>query len=343
MNEAIPLAHSQLSLPLLADFPADRRARLLGITCLGGPCHTWHGELPVQNVAVPVLGHSPATMGEIWYSAESCRSGTHAGIRYRVDENVLYGVVDVDPAAFPAGSQRPVQFAAENAYRHIFELLDREGYPHLWRVWNYLSEINREQGGLERYRQFNIGRQDAFRASGRLTRGAVPAACVLGTVSGPLTIAFMAGRSAPVPIENPRQVSAYDYPGEYGPRSPTFSRAAFAHLPGQELLFISGTASIVGHRTTHLGDVAGQAGETLTNIAALLDAANARTRTTPYGLADLHYRVYLRHAEDYPRVLAVVDDRLGAGAPVIYVQADICRADLLVEIEAMASHPMGNG
>jgi enamine deaminase RidA (YjgF/YER057c/UK114 family) len=341
MTEVTPVAHSQLSPPQFAGLTDAQRQRLLGVTCIGGPAESWHGELPVQNVAAPLLGRSAGAVNEVWYSAESCRSGEHSGIRFRVDDNVLYGVIDVEEAAYRDGPL-PLQHAAEDAYRRIFALLDREGYPHLWRAWNYLADINAERDGLERYRQFNIGRHDAFVVAGRLAQGMVPAACALGTTRGPLTIAFIAGRTTPVPIENPRQVSAYHYPREYGPRSPTFSRAVFAQLPGQELLFISGTASIVGHLTLHVGDVIGQARETLDNIEALLAAANEKTRSTPYALGELSLRVYIRHTEHHPLVQAIVEEKMGAGASVIYVQADICRGDLLVEIEAMASHTMGN-
>jgi chorismate lyase / 3-hydroxybenzoate synthase len=280
-------------------------------------------------------------LGDVWHSSASSRSGDYLGIRYRADENVLYGVVDVEEADFGPGPLA-LQRATEDAYQRIFALLDREGYPQLWRAWNYLADINVESDGLERYRQFNIGRHDAFVASHRMARGNVPAACALGTASGPLTIAFMAGRTAPVPLENPRQTSAYDYPAAYGPRSPTFSRAVFAHLPGRELLFISGTASIVGHQTLHVGDVDGQTRETIANIAALLESANARSLTTPYRLAELRLRAYIRHAAEHPLVQAIIEESIGADAAVVYVHADICRADLLVEIEAMASHPMGN-
>jgi enamine deaminase RidA (YjgF/YER057c/UK114 family) len=153
---------------------------------------------------------------------------------------------------------------------------------------------------------------------------------------------FLAGRTPPVAIENPRQVSAYRYPADYGPRSPTFSRAALARLPGQELLFVSGTASIVGHQTMHVGDVAGQTRETVANIAAVLAEANRASLTQAYDLGELSYRAYLRHAEDLPRVRALLDELLGPRAAVVYVQADICRADLLMEVEAMASHALGN-
>ncbi|HSG24243.1 MAG TPA: hypothetical protein VLA64_14945, partial [Azonexus sp.] len=157
---------------------------------------------------------------------------------------------------------------------------------------------------------------------------------------GPLSIAFMAGYQPAVPVENPRQVSAYDYPAEYGPRSPTFSRAALVYLPVQETLFISGTASIVGHQTMHLGDVVGQCRESLANVAVVVEAANRLGRALPYTLAELSYRVYIRHAVDFPAVQETLHSLIGAGGEIVYVQADICRHDLLIEIEATASHSL---
>jgi chorismate lyase / 3-hydroxybenzoate synthase len=311
VTAATPVAPAQLPQPRLAGLSADQALTQVG------------------------------ALGADWYGTESRRSREFAHIRFQMDKHVLYGVLDSDEGGYATGGT-PLQQATDDAYRRIFSLLDRQGYPHLWRAWNYLADINGESHGLERYRQFNIGRHDAFVASGRLASGNVPAACALGTPAGPLTIAFMAGRTAPTSLENPRQVSAYHYPATYGPRSPTFSRAAFAHPPGQELLFISGTASIVGHQTMHVGDIDGQTRETVANIAALLESANRRALSTSYSLAELRYRAYLRHPQDHARVRGLLEELLGADAAVAYVQADICRADLLVEIEAMASHAMGN-
>lgn len=273
------------------------------------------------------------------------RGGTeeYAGIRYRRDDGMLYGVVDVDEAGFAAGPLA-LQRATEDVYRRIFALLDRHDTPHLWRAWNYIADINLESGGLERYRQFNIGRHDAFLASGRaagLASGNLPAASALGTAGGPMVVVFMAGARAPIAVENPRQLSAYRYPSRYGPRSPTFSRAVLAHPPGRELLLISGTASIVGHETLHLGDVAGQTREAIANIEALLASASRKSLTAPYRLPEPRLRVYVRHAPDLARVQTVVESAVGTAAAIEYVEADICRTDLLVEIEAIASRPMG--
>jgi enamine deaminase RidA (YjgF/YER057c/UK114 family) len=221
----------------------------------------------------------------------------------------------------------------------VFRLLDAQGMPQLWRAWNYLARINQTSFGLERYRQFNVGRQDAFLASHRGTTGPVPAACAIGLAGGPLSIAFLAGEAPVLAVENPRQVSAYHYPAQYGPRTPTFSRAVLAYPPGQEILFISGTASIVGHRTVHPGDVAGQSAECLANVAAVVAAANRRARSGPFELGELDYRVYVRHARDFPLVRQALRARVPAEARIVFLQADICRPDLLLEIEAAGSHP----
>jgi enamine deaminase RidA (YjgF/YER057c/UK114 family) len=263
------------------------------------------------------------------------------GIAWRRAGDTLFGVINLDEAEFAAANGRsPLQAASEAAYDRIFRLLDAQQLPYLWRVWNYMADINAVSHGLERYRQFNIGRQDAFIAHRRGATGNVPAACAIGLAGGPLSIAFLAGQTAPVPFENPRQVSAYNYPAEYGPRAPTFSRAALVHPPGQEILFISGTASIVGHRTAHPHDVAGQCRETMANIAALVAEVNRGARSRPFALDELAYRVYVRHAADFPLIRDTLAPLVG-GAEALYVQSDICRADLLLEIEAMASHTLG--
>src|SRR5690606_8695476 len=117
----------------------------------------------------------------------------------------------------------------------------------------------------------------------------------------------------------------------------TFSRAALVYPPGQEVLFISGTASIVGHRSLHDGDVHAQSHETLDNIAAVLAEANRVSLAGRFGLDGMSYRAYVRHAEHFDAVRRVLQERCG-DAPAIYLQADVCRVELLVEIEAMAGH-----
>lgn len=308
---------------------------------LGG-FHLGHGApptvgWPLQHLSTPVLG-GPEALLERWVVSDPgpMRSGQNEGLAWRRSGDLLFGVIAIDERQVaPSPSAPPLQQAAYEAYARIFRLLDAQGMPHLWRLWNYMADINGEHHGLERYRQFNMGRGDAFEAGARSVVGRVPAACALGVAAGPLTVAFLAGSTPIVPIENPRQVSAFLYPDRYGPRSPTFSRAALAHPPGQEILFISGTASIVGHETVHPGDVRAQTIESLDNMAVVREEASRQSLSGPYSAGDLSYRAYVRHPSDLATVQAVVSQRLG-NAPVSYVRADVCRADLLVEIEGQA-------
>lgn len=276
---------------------------------------------------------------EIWHGGAQLKQGRQNDIRYRHDDDMLFGAIELTESAFSGDADKtPLQQATESAYRQIFALLDALDYPFLFRFWNYIADINAYSFELERYRQFNLGRQDAFLAHGRDMAENVPAACALGAPQGPLTIAFLAGRVRPAAIENPRQISAYQYPPQYGPRSPVFARASLAHMGESEVLFISGTASIVGHETLHPGDVCAQTHETMTNIEAVLSEANRVARQPGFCLADLHYKVYVRHPSDLHRIRSVLTERVGRSLHAVYLQADVCREDLLVEIEATAAH-----
>lgn len=227
----------------------------------------------------------------------------------------------------------------EQQGRAVYELLlqtvQARGKPQLLKLWNYLPHITAVADGEERYQSFNRGRRLAFEAAGRSTAAGAPAACALGTRQGVLQVAVLAGRCPVLAIENPRQVSAYHYPREYGAVPPLFSRAAWlTQASGRDLLLISGTASIVGHATMHVGDVRAQTQESLRNIEAVLQSANAKAGASLWRLQDLSGCVYVRHAADYDAVRGILEGR--GLHRFCYLEADVCRADLLVEIEAEA-------
>lgn len=337
-------------------------------------------QVPITASMTPPLG-SAAELCEVWrVGGQDGRSLEGSlqpgGVQYRCCEELLFGSITLDERTLvgadlfeetgvshahdarrceagagdsPAdGLSRgnhgsaALLHATRIAYRKIFGVLEETGHRHLIRVWNYLPQINGDADGDERYRHFNSARQTAFRNSGRTTTGTVPAASALGSPAGsPICIFFLASRRSPTMIENPRQTSAYHYPLKFGKSSPTFSRACVLGDSAGMNLFISGTASIVGHETLHPGDVTAQTRETLVNIDALLDEANRVAGSAHYSLADLKFKVYVRRAAD----LAAIEDALSAivrpTTPIVYLQADVCREDLLVEIEA-AGESRGN-
>ncbi len=339
----------QLDYVSRAEPPSTGWADVLGVATFNGPAAGTAGEapagIPVAEVSMPVLDDASGVY-EVWRGGEMAESGQHGAVRFRRTAGMLFGCIAVAESgitrAMPRGtgagrSHSPLHEATAQVYRQICATLDTEAYPYLLRVWNYLPEINRDSHGTERYRQFNSARQFALRAGGRPLSGTVPAASALGAAANsPLVVYFLAGRTAPTFVENPRQVSAYHYPPQYGRHSPVFSRATLLRETGSLTLFISGTASIVGHRSLHVGDTAAQTRETLTNIEALLSEANRVAPGATFSLDTLAAKVYVRRPADLAVIRREITGALGGGSRVVYLQADICRQDLLVEIEATA-------
>jgi chorismate lyase / 3-hydroxybenzoate synthase len=290
-----------------------------------------------QHIRSQLLVNTMPHYFEVWSSEQHVRHLDEDGMRLGCTDDLLFGVIEVSELDDASGYVCSLEQAAQHAYRQLFHTLEKYQYPYLWRAWNYVPDITLITNGVERYQQFNAGRQMGFSLAERSVTGNVPAACALGVKAGPLSVAFLAGRRATVAIENPRQISAYNYPAQYGLRSPTFSRGSLAYLHQQELLFISGTASIVGHETLHIGDVRGQTLETLRNLQAVIDQANLHSKgQSPYSLQELNMRVYVRHERDAALIKNLIDQRLGSSAKAIYIHADICRKNLDVEIECVA-------
>ncbi len=212
-----------------------------------------------------------------------------------------------------------IERAAREAYSEILKRTSGAGHPHLLRVWNHVRDINEGEGDCERYRRFCAGRHDAFDAAGWV-KERLPAASAIGIREPRLVIYYLASSRPGEHHENPRQVSAYDYPRQYGKRSPSFARATTFG----ETVFVAGTSSIVGHESLHRGDARAQLRETLANIGRI---ASLESLT--------HLKLYLRNASD----IAIADELRAAmpHASMIVLQADICRRELLLEIEAVGT------
>jgi chorismate lyase/3-hydroxybenzoate synthase len=144
----------------------------------------------------------------------------------------------------------------------------------------------------------------------------------------------LCARAPAIALENPRQTPAWQYPREYGPVSPGFSRGALLDADtATARLLASGTASIVGHVSRHAGDTAAQLRESLANLAALLEEGHRRSgrRFELAGCESL--RVYLRHPHDLTAAQAVIAESGLPAERVLYLRGDVCRRELDVEVE----------
>lgn len=217
-----------------------------------------------------------------------------------------------------------------------------EGRP-LFRIWNYVPRINAITAGEENYRAFCAGRSLAFEAAfgtGFVER--LPAASAVGCGGEQLEVVFVAGEEEPRHFENPAQVPAYRYPVEHGPRSPSFARATVARDGERELTFISGTAAIKGHETVAPGSLDVQLDCTLDNLRLISVAAGLGERLAGREGSRRHFKIYLRRAADFERVRARLEHSLLTPTDAVtYLEADICRAALDLEIEATVISDVG--
>ena len=223
---------------------------------------------------------------------------------------------------------------ARSLYCQLLTLAAERGW-HLHRIWNVVPRINQEERAdvgtgevrlLERYRLFCRGRAEAFdQCWGPEFESRLCAFTAVGSDSGPFVLHFLASRVPGNPVENPRQIPAWNYPDRYGPRSPSFARGLrLADECGGDLL-LSGTASIVGHESQHEGDVVAQTQETIRNLQEL---AGEQQRLSAV-------KIYLRHAEDRERVEPLVAGVLAEVEDILWLRADLCRSELAIEIEGM--------
>lgn len=273
-----------------------------------------------REACVP-LSPIDADFAELWLAQAPVSGGQDGAIAYSCDGHTLFGQLQLS-----GDEARDIERAAERAYRELLRVTRARGYPHLLRAWNYFDGVTQGEGDAERYRRFCVGRRRAIDAPGYET--SLPAATVIGASLPGLWLCFFASKSPGAAVENPRQTSAYRYPRQYGPASPSFARAMRIG-PG---LLVSGTAAIVGHETRHRGDVARQAEEMLANVRALLARAEA-DGSSPLRASLL--RLYVRRRDDAAQVAAIVRAVLGADAALAVLHGEICREDLLTEIEGV--------
>ncbi len=282
--------------------------------------------LDPRYLQVPLQPHGPAPL-EVWRSRSPVSHGREDGIAWAEDGQLQFGSLELDE---PEGDD--IHAAACEAYRRLIAFTRDRGYPELLRLWNYLDAITEGDGDQERYRRFCTGRAAGLEP---FEAGRLPAATAIGRLDGcrRLQVYWLANKSPGRPLENPRQISAWRYPREYGPQPPSFARAMLPPGTGMPLL-LSGTAAIVGHRSLHADSVETQLDETLTNFDSLIAAARAHRPDLPAGFGPgSRLKVYVRDRAQLDHVADLLAQRLDPAVPRIIVHAEVCRGELALEID----------
>jgi chorismate lyase/3-hydroxybenzoate synthase len=293
----------------------------------------------VSNIFAPPLASAPAWVIEWAGAAARSMSPTS---RIRTSPRFTLLTVRMPDAGKAEG--RVLEQMTEEAYRTVLQTLGEGPHPHMVRIWNFIPEILQSGGAnLDRYMRFNSGRHRAYMSifgGEENFERSVPAASGVGHRGDELVIHALGAAAPGLPIANPRQRSPHHYSRRFGPLPPCFARATLLEpMEGTRFLLIGGTASIRGEESMHADDLESQLSETRENLIALLGAASNEP-PTPELLDRLdQLRVYYPNTDDLPTIRRSVEGWFTKPDRIEWRQADLCRAELLVEIEGRAVLP----
>jgi len=238
-------------------------------------------------------------------------------------------------------------------YADLLNQIRQMPAPHPVRAWNLVPTIHRTQRpGRDRYMAFNAGRHAAYAVwfgCDQRMASTMPTASAVG-YDGRDLIVYLLGHVRPGrAIENPRQVPAFRYSQRFGKVPPSFVRATvLPEIEGETHVLVAGTASVVGEDSHHSGNLTRQLAETFRNLATVMLHAAADPRPinghlSPQEREALGWyrsaRAYVRRAEDFAAVEQALRQAMPNCGEVELVRADICRPELLVEIEGAGVIP----
>lgn len=215
------------------------------------------------------------------------------------------------------GGSGDVASQTRRMFEDAFDLMAEHGFPasSLVRTWIYNARI------LDWYGEFNRARTEVFRECGLL--GRLPASTGIqgrGPAGSETMMDILAVSGPARPMTNRRQNEAPDY-------GSSFSRGMVV----DRMLSLSGTASIdTTGRTVRFDDPVGQVMETLVNLASLLESEGATLQDLVSATLFCKTPEVWHAWNELTRLLQMPP------LPVVAVYADVCRHELLVEIEGLA-------
>jgi len=301
----------------------------------GRPCSyvdgkTGEGQGPVS---VQIWGIVPAAGSGVSVATVELPAGRRARLMSGSGLRLLWapGISGTDEAgglAESATGQAERMFAnAEAALQeHGFAYVDvARTWIHLRRILDWYAEFNRVRTAFYAERGIT-GEPDGrpFPASTGIQGRISDEECVMDV----LAAQSEDGRWEMEPLT---RSSRQERPFEYGS---AFSRGMSLGDEGAHTILVSGTASIgADGQTMHAGDREAQVVQTLLTIAALIEPQGGSLRDIAAGV--------LYYADEQAR--RAYEDVIGLSSvpilPLVPVLADLCRPELLVEIEAVAVVP----
>ncbi len=318
-------------------------------------------QIPATSVVSQIPDEKEVSVEIVYMTSEEEK--THF-IQYKEIDQVIYTVVesDVEKEIFGAGitlndyidKKKSVQ--ADTAFKIMKDILENESmtFADVIRQWNYVEDIvgydSLCESRIQNYQILNEMRAKYYSEASFIN--GYPAATGIGMKAGGIILEFYAchthDKEKIIPVKNPKQKDAYEYSQEVligvplntnKPKSaPKFERAKYIAVKNNRLIFISGTASIQGEKTIGIDDIETQTKTTIENINHLISAENLKINGILNNYHHIKFssvRVYVK-SPHYMNVVRQICNKSFPEVQVNYLIADICRDNLLVEIEGIA-------
>ena len=281
-------------------------------------------------------------------SEAEIKIGEHNGICYAHIENDQESALIIE--GIPSSDfSDSVHKQSEEIFEKLDNILSSFGFSvdDIVRQWNYIGNIVSYRDGKQNYQEFNDARSRYY-AQGDWHNG-YPAATGIGISSEGIIVGGIAFKRGPqaskgvYPIDNPLQVAAHVYSKSVlidnnlnaVKSTPKFERAKLIETKERAYCFVSGTAAIRGEQSMDSTSAKEQTIMTIENIEHLVSKANlVRYGCKAYDLKYTKLHIFIKNQEDYEQVKSVTEQAY-PHLPIVYTVADVCRGELLVEIEGV--------
>ena len=310
--------------------------------------------------ATSIVAQSPVCGNDVVLELICARAEEGIEVHYKSLEGLSYTVVEQDSfktvhaEGLTGAPGDNILEASERAFDIAMKILEEEGLSihHIIRQWNYIEDIALVEGiekEHQNYQVFNDVRSRYYE-KGTFDNG-YPAATGIGMDTGGVIIGFIAlypsDQVTVKPIRNPGQIDAHRYSelvlkgtaaeGLERKCTPKFERAKLVSIGSSHYIYVSGTASIRGEKTMHVGDVENQTLTTIENIFQLFSKENQESMGLDFEVSQIrfsHLRAYVKYNKDIPLVKKICESKLNSNS-LLFLISDVCREDLLVEIEGV--------
>ena len=276
------------------------------------------------SIGTPILNKKK--LYEIWEVDDCVKSKNVNGINISKSKNYIFGYTVLEKS----GSYEELKSKISGVYENFFKL-SKENKMQIVKIWHYLPQLlKKHSNGKTNYSLLCEARENIYRQYYNDIE--FPAATAIGIEGNKILIYFLASLCKTYDaIENERQVSAYNYPQNIFLEKPMFSRAIKFSSQGytDKKIVISGTASIRGYKSMHEMEVIKQLDESIKNYKMFIEPDKNISNVS---------RVYLSKSQlfKYAEIIKILNKNFSENKYTL-MQGELCRKELLVEIEGIAN------